>query len=115
LPARFFSMKGDGLKLDDRDVKLGLNVWSDQAQRTHNSYKSQFELPVLFYAVSAFSMLAGTADQTMVALAWVFVGLRIAHAIIHNGPNNVMIRGPVFGLGVLVVSIMWVRLFLHVL
>ncbi|MFV0298020.1 MAG: MAPEG family protein, partial [Hyphomicrobiaceae bacterium] len=86
LPARFFSMKGDGLKLDDRDVRLGLNVWSDQAQRTHNSYKSQFELPVLFYAVAAFSMLAGAVDQTMVMLAWVFVGLRIAHAIIHNGP-----------------------------
>ena len=50
----------------------------------------------------------------MVALAWAFVASRIVHAAIHIGPNKVRWRGPVFILGFLIVTAMWVKLFLHV-
>jgi hypothetical protein len=50
----------------------------------------------------------------MVALAWAFVLSRIVHAAIHLGPNKVRWRSPAFILGFLIVTAMWVNLFLHV-
>ena len=42
------------------------------------------------------------------------LAFRIVHAAIHIGPNKVRVRGPAFGLGFLIVTAMWVKLFLHV-
>ena len=69
---------------------------------------------MLFYAGTAFALILGAADPTMVALAWAFVASRIVHAGIHIGPNKLRWRGPVFTVGFLVVTAMWLKLFLHV-
>jgi hypothetical protein len=97
------------------DLALGKASWPDDAAKRAANYINQFELPVLFYAVTAFAMLSGGADAVMVLLAWAFVATRLVHAAIHIGPNKVRWRFPAFGLGFLVVAVMWVKLFLHVL
>ncbi|HEY4747111.1 MAG TPA: MAPEG family protein, partial [Steroidobacteraceae bacterium] len=66
------------------------------------------EVPVLFYVLVAFLMIMRHADVIFVALAWLFVATRIVHAAIHVTSNTVMRRGPVFGIGVIVLLIMWV-------
>jgi hypothetical protein len=43
----------------------------------------------------------------MVVLAWLFVALRVAHAFIHITHNRVMRRGGTFGLGAMVLIVMW--------
>jgi hypothetical protein len=96
------------------DLALGRVVWPEDAAKRAASYSSQFELPVLFYAVVAFALIAKGADLLMLVLAWLFVLLRIVHAGIHVGPNKVRWRSPVFALGFVVVAIMWIKLFLHV-
>jgi hypothetical protein len=70
---------------------------------------------VLFYAVVAFALILKGADLIMIVLAWVFVLTRLVHAAIHIGPNKVRWRSPAFGLGFLIVVIMWIKLLLHVL
>ena len=92
----------------------GKTAWPEDALKRAANYTNQFELPVLFYAVVAFALIAKGADLVMLILAWVFVLSRILHAAIHIGPNKVRWRTPAFGLGFLVVAIMWFRLFLHV-
>ena len=114
-PARARSMREDRLSFDDQDVRLGRNHWSDQAVKTANNYKNQFEMPVLFYAGAAFAMLAGAVDMVMVTLAWLFALSRIVHAVVHIGPNIVMYRGLAFGVGVFAVIMMWIRLVIHIL
>ena len=47
------------------------------------------------------------AGMIFVALAWLFVVLRIVHAAIHVTDNNVSLRGPAYILGVIVLAIMW--------
>ena len=69
---------------------------------------------MLFYAVVAFALIAKGADFFMIVLAWLFVLTRLVHAAIHIGPNKVRWRSPAFALGFLIVSIMWIKLFLHV-
>ena len=97
------------------DLALGKVAWPEAAAKRAANYINQFELPVLFYAVTAFALLAGGADLAMVVLAWAFVLTRLLHAAIHIGPNKVRWRFPVFGLGFLILAAMWIKLFWHVL
>ena len=96
------------------DLARGKTVWPEDAAKRAANYSNQFELPVLFYAVVAFALIAKGADLLMLVLAWLFVLTRIVHAAIHVGPNKVRWRSPVFALGFVIVAIMWIKLFLHV-
>lgn len=102
-------------KRGNPDLALGRVAWPEDAAKRAANYANQFELPVLFYAVVAFALIAKGADAVMVALAWAFVLTRIVHAAIHVGPNKVRWRTPAFGLGFLIVLAMWIKLALHVM
>ncbi len=101
-------------KRGNPDLALGRVEWPEDAVKRAANQRNQFELPVLFYAVAGFALIAKGADLLMVMLAWAFVLTRIAHAAIHIGPNKVRWRSPMFALGLLVLTIMWVKLFIHV-
>jgi hypothetical protein len=96
------------------DLALGRVRWPDDAAKRAANFRNQFEVPVLFYAVVAFALITKGADTVMLVLAWLFVLTRILHAAIHIGPNKVRWRTPAFGLGFLIVAIMWIKLLLHV-
>jgi hypothetical protein len=96
------------------DIAMGRYPWPADAEKAAHNQRNQFELPVLFYAVTAFGLIVGAADLIFVGLAWAFVASRILHAAIHIGPNKVRWRGPAFVLGFVFVTAMWVKLFLHV-
>lgn len=67
-----------------------------------------YESPVLFYVVVIAVFATGTVTATLVALAWSYVALRVAHAWIHLGPNVITWRFRVFVLSVLVLLAMWI-------
>jgi len=112
--ARARALRVAGRTRGSPDLALGRFAWPDDAQKRAHSQRNQFELPVLFYAVTAFALIVGGADLPMVVLAWLFVLTRIAHAAIHIGPNKVRWRTPAFALGFLILAVMWVKLLLHV-
>lgn len=102
-----------------RTVKRGADagqkpIWPERAGVISNAFHNQLEIPMLFYGVVAFSMLAGGVDTGMIALAWAFVVLRLAHAGIHTTYNYVPHRFMAYGLGASIVLVMWVKLFIHV-
>ncbi len=112
--ARARAIAGMDRQRGNPDLALGRIAWPEDAAKRAASYANQFELPVLFYAVTAFALIAKGADLIMIVLAWAFVLTRLVHAGIHIGPNKVRWRSPAFGLGFLIVLLMWVKLFLHV-
>jgi hypothetical protein len=114
-PARSQSMRDNGQKLTDDDVRIGQNSWSTQAVKVSKNYANQFELPVLFYAVVAFALITSAVDLLMVGLAWIFVLSRVAHTAIHIGPNVVMWRGTAFLVGFVALVLMWLKLTVHIL
>jgi hypothetical protein len=75
-----------------------------------NAIANQFELPVLFYAVSIALSINGADNLPAVLLAWLFVASRYAHAFVHVTSNNLRYRSPLFALGFLVLVGMWVWL-----
>ena len=72
-----------------------------------NNYQNQFELPVLFYAVLAFALIAGLVDTTLIALSWAFVASRLAHSFVQTGKNVIATRFKVFAVGLLFLILLW--------
>jgi hypothetical protein len=90
------------------DIALGQQNWPQQATQVGNAYRSQFELPVLFYLVSVLSLFTARASVLLVVLAWLFVVSRLLHALIHVTTNNVSRRFFLFLAGAVILTLMWV-------
>ena len=90
-----------------QDVDLRQLNWPRPVQQINNSYTSQFELPLLFYVLTILAIISKHADLLFVVMAWLFVLARLAHAYVHITSNNLNMRGPVFGIGALVLALMW--------
>jgi hypothetical protein len=85
-----------------------------QSLFVRNNLANQFELPVLFFAVClAFYVTAGASLAT-VALAWIFVASRFAHAAIHVTSNRLRYRQPAFTLGFLALLVLWLLFAVHI-
>jgi len=61
-----------------------------------DNYNNLMEQPTLFYAVALTLALLDAGTGLNVILAWLYVGLRIAHSLIHAIINVVMLRFAVF-------------------
>jgi hypothetical protein len=75
-----------------------------------NSIANQFELPVLFYAVSIVLFITQADNLPAVILAWIFVACRYAHAFVHVTSNNLRYRSPLFALSFLALVALWIWL-----
>ena len=98
-----------------RDIALRESNWPPGITQVGNAYHNQLELPVLFYVLTILSLVTRHADLLFVVLAWIFVASRVVHAYIHVTDNNVNRRGPMFGLGALVLTIMWLVFMVRIL
>ena len=83
--------------------------------RVADNFRNLFELPVLFYLALAVAAHARQADAVVLALAWLFVGLRVAHSLIQCTYNKVMHRFYAYFAGALVLWALWVVLTLRLL
>lgn len=81
----------------------------DSANSADN-FSNLFEMPVLFYAAMLLALSLLLSDAMLVALAWLYVGLRYVHSLIHVTYNNVWHRFTVFMASALVLLVIWVRL-----
>ncbi len=85
-------------------------VWPERAGVVSNAFHNQLEMPMLFYAVVAFALIAGAADGIMLALAWAFAISRLVHAGVFTTYNKIEHRFLVYLLGSTIVWVMWARL-----
>ncbi len=97
------------------DIALGQQAWPEAVTKVSNAFRNQLELPVLFYVLAIIAILTRQADHVMVALAWVFVVLRLIHAIIHTTNNNVLNRFRTYVAGAVVLAAMWGYLAVRIL
>lgn len=82
-----------------QDVALDTTRWPPRSRQFANCYANQFELPMLFYVLCITAHLMDAAGGVFVGLGWLFVVLRIAHAVEHTTSNVVMRRGAIFAVG----------------
>ncbi len=63
-----------------------------------DNYNDLHEAPTLFYAVALVLAIIGQGDGLNATIAWVYVGLRIAHSIVQATVNRVVVRFALFAL-----------------
>lgn len=73
-------------------------------------YDNQFQLPMLFFITCGIHMITGMSNYATLFLAWAFVVSRFAHSWVHLGSNKVRHRVVVFGIGWLIVLLLWAQL-----
>jgi len=98
-----------------RDIALREPNWPAHATQVANAFHNQLELPVLFYVLTILAWDTHHAGTVFVALAWLFVILRVIQAIIHVTDNHVRRRGLAFILGAIVLAIMWANYMMDIL
>lgn len=98
-----------------QDIALREPNWPKDATQASNSFANQFELPVLFYVLTILALVTKQADLIFVIMAWIFVLTRVLQASEHLTTNYVPRRGIFFGIGMIVLFIMWVIYIVRIL
>lgn len=111
IPIRRFAAVRAG-RIGPNDFKLGesANVPPETAIPDRN-YMNLLELPLLFYVVCLMFEQSGRGSSLALGLAWLYVGLRVVHSVIHLTSNNVIHRLTVFALSNFVLGTLWVVFF----
>ena len=89
-------------------IALGQPNWPVKPQQIGNCFANQFQLPVLFYVLTALTIITRQADLLLVVLSWLFVATRLVHATIHTTTNYVPRRFYAFLAGAVVLLVMWI-------
>jgi hypothetical protein len=74
-----------------------------------DNYNNLMEQPTLFYAVTLTLAFLGAGAGLNTGLAWLYVGLRIVHSIVHATMNLVMLRFAIFMAASFVLLVMSIR------
>jgi hypothetical protein len=111
VPIRRFRASFAGL-IGPNDFKLGesARVPPDVSIPNRN-YMNLTELPVLFYVICLMFYVTSRTDMTVLWLAWIYVGLRAVHSLIHMTYNNVIHRLSVFAISNFALISLWVMFF----
>jgi hypothetical protein len=96
------------------DILNNNNNWPDDVLKFSRNFDNQFQLPMLWYAVTAFALVVRLLDPVFVILSWVFFGSRVLHSYIHTGSNTLPMRFYVFLAGFMVLIAMWMWFALRV-
>lgn len=72
-----------------------------------------FEFPMLFMAAGLLVIVLHKVDEHYVYLAWVYVGLRYIHSVIHVTYNKVLHRASIHFISDMVLVVLWFRILLQ--
>lgn len=89
-------------------AKLDAELPREAQWKAHN-YNHLHEGPTVFYAVALVLAITGQGDGLNATIAWLYVGLRVAHSLWQATVNRVMVRFALFALS----SLALIALILH--
>ncbi|HSZ12025.1 MAG TPA: MAPEG family protein [Rhizomicrobium sp.] len=113
IPIRRFRAAFAG-QVTAEDFKLGESARVPaHVSLPNRNYMNLTELPVLFYVLGLMLYVSHSLNQTMLTMAWVYVGLRALHSLIHLTYNNVFHRLSAFAISNFVLGSMWVLFFVN--
>jgi hypothetical protein len=90
------------------DVPDDVRVWN-------RNLMNLLEMPLLFYVASIAFYVTRQVTAGVVALAWVYVALRLLHSSVHLTSNRVVARLLVFSVGNFVLLGQWIWFLARVL
>ncbi len=85
----------------------------DSSVKAARQFSNLFEAPTLYYAACLAAILVHDSSATAVALAWLYVAARVAHACIHLGPNRLRYRVRAYFISWVILATLWVHIVAH--
>lgn len=89
----------------------------EKASWVADNYNHLHEAPTVFYAVSLVLAMIGQGDNLNATIAWVYVGLRVAHSLLQILSNRVIVRFALFALSTIALMMLVthaaISVFLH--
>jgi len=82
----------------------------DTMLKISNHYDNLMTMPVLFYLLVIMIFVTENVDKAFIILAWTYVATRLVHSFIHLGQNHPLKRFFAFGVGVMILLVMAIRL-----
>ncbi len=92
----------------DYVLMTGQDQWPVMIQRLGRSFHNQLEVPLLFYVLVVLILVTEIQAEMLLNLAWIYVGLRYLHALVHIVYNKVIHRFTIYIISCLVLVVMWV-------
>jgi hypothetical protein len=74
-----------------------------------DNLKNLFEIPTLFYALALYLFVTQQVDAGYLVAAWVFVGFRALHSLVHCTVNIVVLRFWLYAISTAALWLMVVR------
>ena len=71
-------------------------VLDPKVQWVAHNYNHLHEAPTVFYAICIVLAMIGQGDNLNATIAWIYVGLRVAHSLVQATVNRVMVRFALF-------------------
>ncbi len=105
---RFLTSKGIDAQ-DLADAQDVVRIIPATINAPANNLRNLTEVPVVFYAVCLYLMVAGQVDAFYLNCAWAFLGLRVLHSLVQCSYNRVMHRFAVYSLSTIIVWVMVAR------
>lgn len=68
----------------------------ERASWIADNYNHLHEQPTIFYAIAFVHALIGTGGGLNLQIAWAYVALRVAHSLVQNTFNRVLVRFSIF-------------------
>jgi len=98
---RIPAMKAAGIDAAKVKDKRDFETLPLAVRQVADNYNHLHEQPVIFYALAVYSHLAGVETRLAIALAWAYVGFRVAHSLWQGLVNFVPVRFVLFALATL--------------
>ena len=100
-------------KINRVNSRLPNSVFMDQippeTRWKADNLNNLMEQPTYFYAVVIILALLDAVNVFNVALAWIYVGLRVVHSLVQVTVNRAMVRFGLFVAGSLVLMLLTIR------
>jgi hypothetical protein len=109
---RFSEMAARKISPDDLSRRDPVRLYNINAS---DNFKNLFEAPVLFYTLLGCLMITETYSVGFEKAAWLYVGFRSCHSLIHCTINNVSLRFTAYLASCCVLGYMWTTFALDVM
>lgn len=96
-------------------IAVDTSAYPLKARLLSNNFNNQFQLPVLFYVVALLALWSMGTNWAEVIFAWLFVGLRYAHAAVHVTTNRLHLRFGLYTAGLVALTVLWLLVILRLL
>ncbi len=103
---RIPAIQESGMEPDEARHPGSLDHFPSDVRAAADNYNHLHEQPTIFYALVVYSHLTGMDGGFAVALAWIYVLLRVVHSLIQITVNRVMLRFTAFALSSLVLMLL---------